>query len=143
VESPEGTFKNGLSSEEANELLGQFGYNELPEEKVNLYLKFLTYFWGPIPWMIEIAALLSALVRHWSDFVIILTLLIVNSVVGFWEEYQAGNAIAALKKKLASNEMANGKQFRLVNWYRAISSAFGLVISCLPMLTYWNVIRWK
>lgn len=101
VESPEGIINNGLSSEEVNELLAQFGYNELPEEKINPYKKFLTYFWGPIPWMIEIAALLSALVRHWSDFVIILTLLIVNSVVGFWEEYQAGNAIAALKKKLA------------------------------------------
>jgi hypothetical protein len=51
--------------------------------------------------MIEAAALLSALVRHWSDFAIIVVLLVMNAVVGFWEEYQAGNAIAALKEKLA------------------------------------------
>ena len=51
--------------------------------------------------MIEAAAILSLLVRHWADFGIILVLLVVNAVVGFWEEFQAGNAIAALKKKLA------------------------------------------
>ena len=68
---------------------------------VNPFLKLLTYFWGPIPWMIEAAAVLSALVRHWPDFFIILVLLVANAVVGFWEEFQAGNAIAALKAKLA------------------------------------------
>jgi len=51
--------------------------------------------------MIEAAVILSALVRHWADFFIILTLLAANAAVGFWEEYQAGNAIAALKRKLA------------------------------------------
>jgi H+-transporting ATPase len=65
------------------------------------YLKFLTYFWGPIPWMIEGAVILSGVVRHWPDFFIILLLLFSNAVVGFWEEHQAGNAIAALRKQLA------------------------------------------
>jgi H+-transporting ATPase len=92
---------DGLSQAEAQRRLVQYGYNELPEEKVNPFLKFLSYFWGPIPWMIEIAAILSAIVRHWEDFGIILALLLMNAVVGFWEEYQAGNAIAALKSKLA------------------------------------------
>ncbi len=65
------------------------------------FLKFLSYFWGPIPWMIEIAVILSGVVRHWPDFFIILVLLLANAVVGFWEEHQAGNAIAALKATLA------------------------------------------
>ena len=51
--------------------------------------------------MIEAAIILSALVHHWPDFFIISVLLIANAVVGFWEEYQAGNAIAALKARLA------------------------------------------
>jgi len=41
-------------------------------------------------------------VRHWSDFGVIFALLISTAVIGFWEEHQAGNAIAALKQKLAS-----------------------------------------
>lgn len=91
----------GLIQEQVDKQREKFGYDEIPEKKENPYLKFLSYFWGPIPWMIEIAAFLSILVRHWSDFVIISILLIVNAVVGFWEENQAGNAIAALKEKLA------------------------------------------
>ncbi len=91
----------GLTQSEAQERLKRFGYNQLPEEKVNPLLKFLSYFWGPIPWMIEVAAALSAVVRHWEDFVIILALLVMNAGVGFWEEFQAGNAIAALKATLA------------------------------------------
>jgi H+-transporting ATPase len=91
----------GLTTAEVTQRLSQFGYNELPEKKGNPFLKFLTYFWGPIPWMIEIAVVLSAVVGHWPDFYIILVLLLANAVVGFWEEYQAGNAIAALKNELA------------------------------------------
>ncbi len=91
----------GLSQDEAQRRIKQYGFNELPEEHVHPLLKFLSYFWGPIPWMIEGAIILSAIVRHWPDFFIILVLLLANAVVGFWEEYQAGNAIAALKAKLA------------------------------------------
>jgi H+-transporting ATPase len=100
VQEPE-VSKTGLSQKEAQARLAKYGYNELPEERVNPVLKFLSYFWGPIPWMIEVAAILSAVVRHLEDFVIILALLLMNAGVGFWEEYQAGNAVAALKAKLA------------------------------------------
>jgi len=92
---------DGLSQKEAKKRLDQYGPNELEEKKENLLLKFLSYFWGPIPWMIEIAVILSAAARHWPDFAIILVLLLANAVVGFWEEHQAGNAIASLKSKLA------------------------------------------
>lgn len=96
-----GASSEGLDREEVQRRLAQYGYNEISEEVVSAFLKFLTYFWGPIPWMIEAAAILSALVRHWPDFCIILVLLLANAGVGFWEEFQAGNAIAALKARLA------------------------------------------
>lgn len=95
------TSTDGLTHDEAQKRLAQYGPNELIEKKTNLFLKFLSYFWGPIPWMIEAAVILSAVARHWPDFFIILTLLLANAFVGFWEEHTAGNAIAALKAKLA------------------------------------------
>ncbi|MCW4005783.1 MAG: plasma-membrane proton-efflux P-type ATPase [Candidatus Bathyarchaeota archaeon] len=93
--------KTGLSNQEVNSKIEQYGYNEIPEKKVNPYRKFLGYFWGPIPWMIEAAAGLSIAIAHYEDFAIILTLLIVNAVVGFWQEHKADNAIEMLKKRLA------------------------------------------
>ena len=92
---------NGLTQAEAKRRLRESGYNELPEKKRNPLLEFFSHFWGPIPWMIEAAAILSALVQHWADLIIILVLLLANAIVGFWEEFQAGNAIAALKANLA------------------------------------------
>ena len=93
--------KNGLSKEEAKKRLKEYGYNEIGEKKVNPIIKFLLYFWGPIPWMIEIAAILSALVKDWADFGIIMTLLILNGIVGFWEEHKAENVVETLKQKMA------------------------------------------
>ena len=92
---------DGLTQAQAEERLAQYGPNEIAETKVNPFLKFLTYLWGPIPWMIEIAVILSGAAGHWPDFFIILVLLVANAVVGFWEEHQAGNAIDALKANLA------------------------------------------
>lgn len=51
--------------------------------------------------MIEAAVLISAIIRHWEDLVIILVLLAVNAIVGFWQENKAGNAVEQLKKRLA------------------------------------------
>jgi H+-transporting ATPase len=101
VEKKLGSSPDGLSQTEAQKRLTQYGPNEIEEQKTNLFLKFLSYFWGPIPWMIEGAVILSGVVRHWPDFLIILLLLVANAVVGFWEEHTAGNAIAALRARLA------------------------------------------
>jgi H+-transporting ATPase len=102
---------SGLSQAEAQHRLDQYGYNELPEKKINPVLKFLSYFWGPIPGMIIVAAILSGVLRHWPDLGVILALLVMNAVVGFREEHQAGSAIAALKEKLAvqANVRRDGK----------------------------------
>jgi H+-transporting ATPase len=93
--------KDGLSSSEAQKRLQRYGPNEIQEKKVNPLKKFLGYFWGPIPWMIEAAVIMSALIQRWPDFAIILTLLMVNAIVGSWQEHKAGNAIELLKQRLA------------------------------------------
>jgi H+-transporting ATPase len=93
--------KNGLTSSDANDRLKQYGPNEIPEKKVSPLLKFFHYFWGPIPWMIEIAAILSAIIHRIEDFAIIFFLLLLNAGVGFGQERQAENAVELLKQKLA------------------------------------------
>ena len=101
VEKKLGSSPEGLTDAEAKKRLTQYGPNEIAEKKTNGLLKFLSYFWGPIPWMIEVAVILSGIVGHWPDFFIILILLVSNAVIGFWEEREAGNAIDALKARLA------------------------------------------
>jgi len=58
VEKKLGTSPDGLSQTEAETRLNQYGPNEIEEKKTSLLLKFISYFWGPIPWMIEIAVIL-------------------------------------------------------------------------------------
>ena len=91
----------GLSGEEAAELLKKYGYNEIKEKEESWLHRLFRRFWGPIPWMIEVAAVLAAAVRHWEEFYIILAMLLVNAFVDFYQESKAINAIAVLKKKLA------------------------------------------
>ncbi|MEJ2544403.1 MAG: HAD-IC family P-type ATPase, partial [Calditrichaceae bacterium] len=93
--------KEGLTDEKAETYIKDNGYNEITEKKKNPILKFLGYFWGPIPIMIEIAAILSILVNHYTDFGIIMTLLLMNTLIGFWHDSKADNAIESLKKRLA------------------------------------------
>jgi len=93
--------KSGLSSADAQQRLTQYGPNALEEKKVSPLVMFGKFFWGPMPWMIEAAALMSILVKDWVDFAIILVLLLFNAVLGFWHERQAASALDALKGALA------------------------------------------
>jgi H+-transporting ATPase len=95
------TGPNGINEDDAARRLERDGPNALEEERSGVLRRLVSYFWGPIPLMIGVAALLSAIVAHWLDFGVILTLMFANVAVGFWEEYQAGNVVEALNAKLA------------------------------------------
>jgi len=91
----------GLSSVEVKRRIEKYGLNEIPEKEDSLFKRILSRFWGPIPWMIEVAAILSALVKKWEDFGIIMVMLLTNSILDFYQESKALNAIKVLKKSLA------------------------------------------
>ena len=91
----------GLDEAEAARRLAEYGENALVEHHVSTLERLARFFWGPIPWMIEIAAVLSAVLGHWDDLTIILAMLFINAGVGFWQEFKADNAIALLKQRLA------------------------------------------
>ncbi|RCH80158.1 plasma membrane H+-ATPase, partial [Rhizopus stolonifer] len=92
---------SGLTSKEVSERQAKFGMNELPEKKTNPFLKFLGYFTGPISYLIEISCIIAGIVGDWIDFGIILGLLVINAVIGFFEEAKAESALDALRHTLA------------------------------------------
>ncbi len=91
----------GLTTAEAQKLREQYGPNKIEAKEKTWWQRLLARFWGPIPWMIEIAAVLSAIAHRWEDFVIIMVMLLVNAFVDFYQESKALNAIDVLKNKLA------------------------------------------
>jgi H+-transporting ATPase len=93
--------EEGLTSGEAASRLQQYGPNEIVAEKRSAIVGSLLYLWGPIPWMIEAAAVISAVLQNWDDLAIIMALLVTNVVVRSWQENEASNAIELLKQKLA------------------------------------------
>ncbi|KAJ3271173.1 hypothetical protein HK104_004732, partial [Borealophlyctis nickersoniae] len=91
----------GLTDAQAAERLEKFGRNEIPEKKSNPFLKFLSYFGGAISFLLEVAAIVAAVLGDWIDFGILLFVLVANALIGFLEEAKAESALDALKNTLA------------------------------------------
>jgi H+-transporting ATPase len=97
--------EKGLSKSEAEKRIAEYGYNEIPEKEESAFHRIFRRFWGPIPGMIEVAALLSAIVHRWTDFIIIMILLLTNAFIDFWQESKALSALRVLKEKLAKKAL--------------------------------------
>ncbi|XVF25312.1 hypothetical protein REPUB_Repub13aG0202500 [Reevesia pubescens] len=102
------TSQGGLTAEDAEARLHIFGPNKLEEKPENKFLKFLSFMWNPLSWVMEAAAVMAIVLANgggqgpdWQDFVGIICLLILNSTISFIEENNAGNAAAALMAGLA------------------------------------------
>src|SRR3954454_974667 len=104
--------KAGLTDAEVKARLKKYGPNALVEKQKNTFAALLQYFWGPIPWMIEAAALMALIIGDWGDFTIITSLLLFNALLGFWEEHEASDALDALKNSLA----LKARVFRSGKW---------------------------
>ncbi|KAI8093722.1 E1-E2 ATPase-domain-containing protein [Halteromyces radiatus] len=102
------TSKDGLTSDEAARRIEKFGRNKLETKEVNPILQFLGFMWNPLSWVMEAAAIVAIALSNgfgqppdYPDFIGIVLLLLANSVIGFMEERQAGNAVKALMEALA------------------------------------------
>jgi H+-transporting ATPase len=95
------TSLNGLSEEEVRRRIEKYGYNEVKEGKKNPVLEFLSRYWGPMPWSLELAIVLSVLISHVIEAIIIFTLLTINVTIGFMHSRHAQRVLEYLKKRLA------------------------------------------
>ena len=98
-------IKNGLTESEAEKRIARYGRNEFKEKEESIPKRLFKRLWGPIPWMIEIAALLSLLVQKWEDLIIITVLLVTNVVIDFFQESRALSALKVLKQKMARSSL--------------------------------------
>ena len=97
---PPTDLDRGLSSDEVARRLRQYGANEVPEKKRNPILEFLRKFWGLTPWMLELTAILTWFLGNAVDTYIVLGLLVLNGILGFYQEERASQAIAFLRRQL-------------------------------------------
>jgi H+-transporting ATPase len=93
--------ESGLATSEVQRRLQIFGFNEIVEKKKNSLIEFLLRYWGPMPWLLELAMALSIVLKHYLEAGIIFALLTINSIVGQTQSRGSQRALEALKKRLA------------------------------------------
>jgi H+-transporting ATPase len=91
----------GLTESEAKMRIGKFGYNEVEELERNPFIDFLSRYWGPMPWLLELTIVLSYIIGHYVEVAIIFGLLTTNAVIGFHHTHSSRRALELLKKRLA------------------------------------------
>ena len=96
------TSADGLTDSEVQRRLQIFGLNEVAEKKKNTVVEFLLRYWGPMPWLLELAIVFSIVLKHYLEAGIIFALLTVNTVIGQIQSRGSQRALEALKKRLAA-----------------------------------------
>lgn len=103
---------SGLSRSEVQSRLQKFGHNQLIEQqKISLLRVFLDQFSSFIVWILIIAAIIAGVLREWIDAFAIIAIVILNSLLGFFQEYKAEKSLAALRKMItpSSKVIRDGK----------------------------------
>ena len=95
------TSADGLKSSEVQRRLQIFGFNEIVEKKKSPVTEFLLRYWGPMPWLLELAIVLSVILKHYLEAGIIFALLTINAIIGQIETRGSQRALEALKERLA------------------------------------------
>ena len=97
--TPEPTI--GLTTSDAQSRLAAVGPNLPVETEVSFARRLLARFWGPVPWMLEVAILLQIALREYVEAGVIAGLLVFNAILALMQEGRAAGALAALKRRLA------------------------------------------
>ncbi len=95
-----GSSIHGLTEYEAENRIRKFGYNEIKEEEKNPIIEFLSRYWGPMPWLLEITIILSCVLGRYIEAIIIFILLTINAIIGFIHSRNSQKALKFLKRRL-------------------------------------------
>lgn len=95
-------FEQGLSRQEAQARLAQFGPNKLETKKTPKWKLFLRQFHNMIIYILIAAMLLTMLMGHSSDAIIIGLVVIINAFIGYYQEANASDALEKIKEMLAT-----------------------------------------
>ncbi len=95
------TTEDGLNDSIVKDRLAKFGHNKIEEKKKNPVAEFARRFWGPMPWLLELAMILSFFLGHDIEGIIIFVLLTVNAIIGFMHSRGSQKAVELLKQRLA------------------------------------------
>jgi H+-transporting ATPase len=105
------TSTDGLSESEAERRIEKFGRNEVVEKRKSPIIEFLGRYWGPMPWLLELTMILSYVLGHYLEVIIVFGLLSANATIGFMHTRGSRRALDLLKKRLAvkTRVLRNGK----------------------------------
>ena len=91
----------GLTESEARNRVDRYGLNEVVEKEKDPVIEFLSRYWGPMPWLLELAMALSYVLGHYLELAIIFSLLTINAVIGFVHTRSSRRALDLLKRRMA------------------------------------------
>ncbi len=94
-------FKSGLPSTKAKERLAKDGPNILSSKQTPKWKIFLRQFNNIVIYVLLLSALLTLFIGHYTDAIVILAVVIINSLIGYFQETSAANALAKIKDMLA------------------------------------------
>ena len=97
------TTEQGLTGAQARELLGQYGPNTLPQTSEPIIKMFYKRLWGVIPWMLEASIALDLFLGRPVEACVIGLILLLQAMLGTYQEIKTKAALALLKKRLSVN----------------------------------------
>ncbi|MDZ4185563.1 MAG: HAD-IC family P-type ATPase [Desulfuromonadales bacterium] len=95
--------EEGLSSEEAARRLAEYGPNKLAEGEELSRLKILLHqFTSPLIYILLIAAVVTFFLREYIDTGVIMAVVLLNAIIGYFQEFKAEESVRALKNLLVA-----------------------------------------